>query len=187
MKQKKIKKLADKLHITLDEENRAILTLKVTDNTNFLSPFYFEKPVISNDVAEYLKLNKRLLLWKIGLTIHIKSNVITDKEKELYAKAIKEYFKTSIIYDTRKKKTNYILSTILFLIGILVFAFMFLLDYLFADSLGLWKEVIDVIAWVFIWEAIDIAFIERLEHSNQVKMANNIIESKIVFSKLDDN
>ena len=48
-------------------------------------------------------------------------------------------------------------------------------------------EVIDVIAWVFIWEAIDIAFIERLEHSNQVKMANNIIESKIVFSKLDDN
>ena len=105
MKQKKIKKLADKLHITLDEENRAILTLKVTDNTNFLSPFYFEKPVISNDVAEYLKLNKRLLLWKIGLTIHIKSNVITDKEKELYAMQRHKIFKFGCI-SVRKRTFN---------------------------------------------------------------------------------
>ena len=71
----------------------------------------------------------------------------------------------------------------MFIIGILVFSLMFILDASFPNKLGLWKEVIDVIAWVFIWEAVDIAVIEKLEKSNETKIAKNITESKIIFEK----
>ena len=81
-------------------------------------------------------------------------------------------------------KRNYILALIMFIIGVLVFSLMFILDHFFANSLGLWKEVIDVVAWVFIWESVDIAFIEKIENSNLIKISNNIINSKIIFSKM---
>ena len=71
----------------------------------------------------------------------------------------------------------------MFVIGILVFSLMFILDASFPNKLGLWKEVIDVIAWVFIWEAVDVAVIEKLEKSNETKIAKNITESKIIFEK----
>lgn len=184
MKQERIEKIAKKLKINLDDENRAILNLKITDDSNFLSPYYYDKPIISNDVASFINLNKAILLWKYGLTINIISNVIDKDEEETYKNAIKHYYETDLIHNKRTMKRNYILALIMFIIGILVFSLMFILDHFFANSLGLWKEVIDVVAWVFIWESVDIAFIEKIENSNQIKISNNIINSKIIFSKM---
>ena len=97
---------------------------------------------------------------------------------------MKHYYETDLIHNKRTMKRNYILALIMFIIGVLVFSLMFILDHFFANSLGLWKEVIDVVAWVFIWESVDIAFIEKIENSNLIKISNNIINSKIIFSKM---
>ncbi len=70
----------------------------------------------------------------------------------------------------------------MFFIGVIIFALMFGLDKYF--ELGLWQEVLDVVAWVFIWEAVDIVFIEKIEHANTKRIAKNVIESKVVFKKL---
>lgn len=184
MKQERIEKIAKKLKIKLDDENRAILNLKISDDSNFLSPYYYDKPIISNDVASFINLNKAILLWKYGLTINIISDVIDKDEEETYKNAIKHFYETDLIHNKRTMKRNYMLALIMFIIGVLVFSLMFILDHFFANSLGLWKEVIDVVAWVFIWESVDIAFIEKIENSNLIKISNNIINSKIIFSKM---
>ena len=184
MEQEKINKLAKKMEIVLDENNRAVLNLKITDDSNFLSPFYYDEPIISNDVAEYITINKRILLWKYGVTINLISDVIDEKEKPIFQNAIKSYFQHSLTHQRRRQKSNYLLSIVLFIIGVLIFCLMFILDFYFSDSLGLWKEVIDVVAWVFIWESVDIAFIQKIENSVDLKIAKNIVDSNIIFNPL---
>lgn len=181
----KIEILAKRLNIPLDKENRAILNMKVSDDSNFLSPYYYDNPIISEEVNNFLFSNKNILMWKGGLTINILSNVIKKENQEVYISAIKSYYQDYVTHSKNQIKRNYILSGVLFIIGVLVFALLFILDYLFSNNLGMWNEVIDVIAWVFIWEAVDVAFIQKIEHSGDIKMAKNIMNAKIVFEELD--
>lgn len=185
MDKEKGKKLADKLRIELDEDGRAILKMKVSDDSSFLSPFYFDKPILSNEAADYLLSHKMILLWRGGVHIKLISDAITEGEEPVYRQAIKGYFEESALRGKRTMRRNYVLSALLFLIGLLVFALMFILDHFLGDGLGMWSEVIDVIAWVFIWEAVDIAFIEKLENSYNVKMAHNLIDSRVSFEPLE--
>lgn len=187
MDKEKGKKLADKLHIELDEDGRAILKMKVSDDSSFLSPFYFDKPILSNEAADYLLSHKMILLWRGGVHIKLISDVISQGEEMVYRQAIKGYFEESALRGKRTMRRNYVLSALLFLIGLLVFALMFILDHFLGDGLGMWSEVIDVIAWVFIWEAVDIAFIEKLENSYNVKMAHNLIDCRVSFEPLGGN
>lgn len=184
MKQDRTKKLAQKLQINLDEEGRSILNMKVSDESSFLSPFYFDRPLLSDDAASYLTSHKAILLWKKGVHINIISDSISKEEEPVYREAIKGYFTQEAIRYERSQRRNYILSVILFLIGVAVFSLMFTLDHFLGDKLGMWSEVIDVVAWVFIWEAVDVAFIEKLENSYNVRMAHNLINSRIEFRKL---
>lgn len=181
MKKKNIEKLSKKLNISLDNEDRAILNIKISDDSNFLSPFYFENPLISDDVAGFIVRNKRVLLWKYGISIHLYCDSIQEEKKQIYENAIKTYFSDLLIYGKRKQKRNYFLAIILFFIGVLIFSLLFILDFLIGDSLGMWSEVIDVIAWVFIWEAVDITIIESLENKSDVVIAKNIVNSKVKF------
>lgn len=185
MDEKKAEKLAKRLNIELDDENRAILKMKVADDSSFLSPFYFDKPILSNEAADYLLSHKMILLWRSGVHIKLISDVISKEEEPIYSSAIKGYFEESALRGKRTMKRNYVLSALLFLIGLMVFALMFILDHFLGDGLGMWSEVIDVIAWVFIWEAVDIAFIEKLENSYNVKMAHNLIDSRVSFEPLE--
>ena len=77
-----------------------------------------------------------------------------------------------------------ILSSILFLLGILTLVLMFVLDFLTGSNLGLWKEVIDIVAWVFIWESVDLFIIQRLENNAKYRMFKNVINADIVFTPL---
>ncbi len=187
MKQKRKDYLVKKLNLNLDEENRAILNIKINDDSNFLSSFYYDKPIISDELGDSILKHRTILLWKDGVSIHLISNNISDDKKEIYPDAIRSYFEQLLISGKRRQKRNYVLSIILFLIGVLIFSLLFILDFLIGDSLGMWSEVIDVIAWVFIWEAVDISIIERLENTSNVIIAENLVNSKIVFINEDIN
>lgn len=79
-----------------------------------------------------------------------------------------------------------ILSLILFLLGVTSLVILFLFSMLLDDNFSIWKEVIDIIAWVFIWESVDLFIIQRLENFYTYRMAKNVTTSKIVFKKLSD-
>ena len=82
MKQKRKDYLVKKLNLKLDEENRAILNIKISDDSNFLSPFYYDKPIISDELGDFILKHRSILLWKDGVSIHLISNNISDDKKE---------------------------------------------------------------------------------------------------------
>lgn len=186
MNDKKIKHLANKRHIVLDEENRAILKMKVSDDSSFLSTYYFDEPIISNEVKDYLLSYKVRLAWKKGVKIEIISNVIDETEQKVYDSAIRNAFFKELEIIKRKNKIAAILSFIMFLLGTTFLILLFILNNILGNSFGIWKEIIDIIAWVFIWESVDLFAIDRLENFYAHRMAKNVTTAKIVFKKLDD-
>ena len=143
-----------------------IINMKVSDDTDFLSVFSEnDTPVISREVAEFIEDSTPELRKKETLTLKIKSNCIDENEKELYRHAIKEYYTERYIAGKRELMRDYIIAGILAVVGILVLVLAIFLEY----HSTIWSEVVDIIAWVFIWESVYLAFLEtrKLKYNNR--------------------
>lgn len=141
------------------EKHCQTIRMNVSDDSNFLSVFSEnDTPVISHDVAEFIETSTHSVRPSNRLTLKIKSNCIDQNEKTLYRRAIKEYYTEKYAAVNRELKKNHLIAFVLGLLGVLVLAEAIVLDYFYESAI--WAEVIDIVAWVFLWEAVDIAFLE---------------------------
>ena len=140
-----------------DDEGRIVINMTVKDDSDFLSVFsQSDTPVIGSEVAEFLENSTSSILPKEQLTLRIHSDCIDEAEKELYREGIREYYSEKSIANERELKRNNVVSLLLLIAGVLVLALQLILEYSFNSVI--WAEVIDIAAWVFLWEAADIRF-----------------------------
>lgn len=143
-----------------NEHKQSEIILNVINDDNFLSPYSPTlKPIISNDVAEFIENWANEFHPNSELSLRIISNCIDDNEKKIYNEAIRNYFKLKLKELHRTLKMKRLIGIIFSIIGILVLAFMYICDR-FAIK-AIWIECINIFAWVFVWEAVDTLFIER--------------------------
>lgn len=139
-----------------DADGRAVIHMTVNDDDEFLSVFSAnDTPVISEDVAEFLENSTASLLPRQPLTLRIHSGCIDEKEQELYGKSIKEYYAGKYISQKWQLRKNAFIVGTLTLLGILILAIAVFLEYRFESVI--WAEVLDIAAWVLLWEAVDIS------------------------------
>lgn len=139
-----------------DKDGRIILNMTVKDDTNFLSDFSIgDSPVINSKVADFIEKSTYAILPDEPLLLNIYSDCIDDKEKEEYTRAIKEYYTEHYLSNKRELKRNRVLAIILALLGTLILASAFIIEHFTASVF--WTEVVDIIAWAILWEAIDIS------------------------------
>ena len=67
--------------------------------------------------------------------------------------------------------------------GILVLSLAIALQYL--TDYQVWSEVIDIVAWVFLWEAVDISAFENRSLRNKYRRYQAFLNMKIVFIDID--
>lgn len=140
-----------------DNEGRFIINMNVKDDSSFLSIFSKnENPIISEEVANFIENSSLSIPLKQPITLRIQSNCIDDNEKETYKKAIKEYYTQKYIANEQEVKRNRLIVIGLTILGIIVLAFEIFFEYTFNNII--WSEVIDIFAWVLLWEAVDIGF-----------------------------
>lgn len=145
-----------------DADGRVIIRMTVKDDTDFLSVFSAgDAPVISSEVAEFLEACTHSVLPKEPLTLKIHSDCIDDNEKEEYRQAIREHYTERYIANNRELKRNALIALLLALTGILILASAFLIEY--RTGSAFWTEVVDIAAWVFLWEAVDISVFRSRE------------------------
>lgn len=162
----KVKKRPIYEDIEYDDDGRAIINMTVRDDSNFLSAFSVNHtPVISDDVAVFIETATVPLLPKTKITLRIHSDCIDENEKKIYSAAISDYYRRHFTANRREIRRNAFLSLFLALSGIAVLFSIFLFADIIGD--GVWNEVIDIIAWVFLWEAADLHFLES--HSLRTK------------------
>ena len=91
----------------------------------------------------------------------------------------------------KSSRKNWLVSTIMILIGIILLSFMIIgnSNSLFGEGVKaeIISEIIDISAWVFIWEAVTLLF---LEHSDQELFAlriKNRVNSIVLYKKGEEN
>ncbi len=141
-----------------DEEGRILISMNVKDDTGFLSEFSESStPVISSQVAEFIENSTSFIAPGEPLTLRICSDCIDAQEKELYQSAIREYYLQKYLTNQQEIKRNRLLALLLGVVGVLVLAAELIYDFCVGNAM--WTEVIDIVAWVLLWEATDISLL----------------------------
>jgi len=189
IKQRKLRKEIDQLKTTKlfqrDEKGRVLITMLVKDDSHFLSEFSkTETPIISDAVADFLEDSTHSLLPNEKYVLTIESNCIDETEKILYERAIKEYYTERYVVSERELKRNRIIAGALSLSGMAVLGVSILLDVYFNHLL--WSEMINIVAWVLLWEAVDIIVFQ----SRSLKMKRlkylAFISMELQYQQLDE-
>lgn len=170
--------------IESNEENKCVIRMHVTDDGNFLSPFSVEGyPVIGGETAEFLNHNYKRHLTDNNLRLVIASDVIDENEQIVYADAIRNYYQTEYRETKRDLHKKFIQSVIMTLIAAIVFAVAITLGA--ATNTGdVILSMLDVLAWVFMWEAVDIFFLQRPILKKQQRKNTEFINAEIIFTEI---
>ena len=113
------------------------------------------------------------------LALHIKSACVDETKQQIYKDAIKEYYTEKFYANERELKIQNRIALLLAILGIIVLACSIFLQYRF-DSI-IWSEVIDIVAWVLLWEAVDIKFFKTRELALKRKRYNAFISMEILY------
>lgn len=163
-----------------DGDGRIIVTMTVKNDNDFLSVFSeSDTPIISTAVADFIEGCTQSIRPKEQLTLQVRSNCIDDQEKTIYEKAIREYYIERYISNERELTRSNRVAFVLAIIGILLLVLAVLLNHILIGVV--WAEVVDIVAWVFLWEAVDIrAFGNRAMKQKRVRYLS-YISMKIEF------
>ena len=148
--------------LPLDEEGRVIIPMTVKDDGDFLSVYSEgQTPVIASEVAEFIESRTETLPPKTPLALHIHSTCIDGEEKELYRRAIREYYEEKSVANDRRLLRNRLIATVLAVAGVGVLALAIALSE--AEMNPVLAGVIDIVAWVLLWEATDVSLFRNHE------------------------
>lgn len=143
-----------------DGEGREIIDMRVSCDDDFLSPYSVgDKPYISGGLAEFLDEAVKPLEVKRGLHIKIKGETIDETEKPVYREALKNYYRGRIAEVNAKLRRNLIASIVMLLIAVVILSVYVTMEVLGYNYVVL--ELVDIVAWVFMWEAVDQFVFER--------------------------
>ena len=175
--QKEIKALSHRFEY--DEEGRAVIHMTVQDDSDFLSVYSeHTTPVISAEVAEFLENSTHSLRPRHPLTLRIHSDCIDEGEAETYKDAIREYYGQKYLAGKRERRFHFWTVLILALAGVLTLMLAFLVDH------DIWSEVIDIAAWVFLWEAVDVGVFKSRENDIMRRRYLSFLSMKIEYLPL---
>lgn len=178
-----MKKKTDNWDFPKDENDRFILDMTIIDSSSFISPYCGNSPVIGSEVAAYLDNAIQNIPAKYDVSLHIKCHSISEDEQRIYRNAINNYYHNIVQQAIRNLFRNSIVSLIMALFGIAVIAIMLILT---ARGLNeVWDIVLEVIGWVFIWEAVDKFCFERYKLKHELRRAYQLKNADIKFINLD--
>lgn len=143
-----------------DEEGRVIIEMTVLKDEAFLSDFSAGKRLsISSEMAEFLRERAEDFLPKEPICLKIYSDCIDEDEQISYSKALREYYVRQYSQTKRDLRRNSMISAVMAAIGMAVIAVVLIFSFL--DMFPIITEVLDIFAWVFLWEAVDLFFLQR--------------------------
>lgn len=169
-----------------DERQRAIVDLRVIDDSDFLSPYSTGKHnVISADVSDFIEHSMQGIHPDEEIHIRIHSDVISDDEKTEYTQAIRNHYADKYRDSCFEKKQLQRTAVIMTIIAVVSLSFMIGLDISGLRS-AVFTEIVDIFAWVFMWEAVDIFFLQCTMLSFKQKRYLRLADSEIEYLTLDE-
>ncbi len=171
-----------------DENGNRIIRLNVVDDDYFLSPLSVDGvPCISDETAHYLEfyLKNMSIDSDEKLRFVITGKNLNERERNLYAKAIRNYYKEEFLDVQEDMEDNTFYSVIMGIVGL---GLLFTSVFVFTSEKAPWLFVLlDLIGWVLGWEAIDLIFVRRPQMRKLQLQNLKILEADISFQTSDED
>lgn len=167
------------------ESGDRLIRLHVNDVDYFLSPLSVDGvPCISDDTAFLLNYYLKNMSADSDekLFFEITGNSLSPGEKELYTKAIKNYYREEFLDIQEQMKQNRKKSLLMTVLGILLIALRIAVPLFFSLRLD-YFEPINVVAWVFLWEAVELLIFKRPKLREMQIRNLKILEANIQFKE----
>ena len=149
-------------HLERDAEGRVVIDMTVENDDGFLSAFSeSDTPIVDSEVAEFIEDSAEPIKPREPLTLRIHSKCIDEHEQTVYREAIKEYYSQRYVAVARELRRNRWIALALALAGVLTLAWGLYFEHHIGNAIG--SEVIDIVAWVLLWEATDISLFGNRE------------------------
>lgn len=178
----KFKKEKDKImhDLKTDPEGRALFNIAIKDKNEVLSPYYYDdKEVINTEFAGMLDNIVSAVPLKQNVHLSLHCNNIKDDDKERYSKAIKNYYQNKMFDSLMRLKANRNMIILTIILAVISLTGLFLVNYFHAPWVLI--EVVDIVAWVFVWETVDLAVFQRRLIRYEYRRARNLYKSKITY------
>jgi len=151
----------------VDEENRIVrivLHYETAEDLLEKDVSTFERPQIKYEILERMSDLVRTVpeTYRSDISLEIKDYQGYDSEKLM--EAMKDSIEFARYKSDKEIKRNWVIASLFTLVGLvilLVAAFLSSSSFSWTDSTNgaIFKEILDIAAWVFIWEAVTILFI----------------------------
>ena len=173
--------MQDKVYVD-GSEGDAIINVKVTDKHQVFSNYNYESDEkLNNDLGEFIYDKARFVSPNKDIRIKIFSTQeIGQSEVE---EAIKNHYKKDYVEAKNKMRRNLIFSIIMLTIGLLAFASLLVMHEV---AYNIYLEIVlEIMTWVFIWEAVDSFCLRRvgLRHEPQILLNLFLAEISVVILK----
>lgn len=157
----------------------------IENESSILSPFSGKNHLISQDLADYLEERIDVRLLKEEITINLICDSIDAEEEIIYQKAIHNSYLEKYEAAKRENKKNRVISLSMLFIGSVILTIGLILGQHSRNSVLL--EIYDIVAWVFIWEAVDLMFFRNGLLRVNSKKYKALANSTIIYSKTSEN
>ncbi|MGN1227936.1 MAG: hypothetical protein ACI4TX_04760 [Christensenellales bacterium] len=169
-------KQAEKYEI--DNSGNAIIYSNIS--TDFLCPYAISgQERISSEFSSFLEVNAKQVPLKYNLHLRLKqSQALSEDEKDRVKFAIKNDFAEKIVSIKTALKSSMTYSIIMMVLGILMI-FVIVLNN--AYGVGILKEILTIVDWVFIWNAVDTYFFKYVGQKANLRNYERLLASTIEF------
>lgn len=168
-----------------DEDGRIVYKIRVRNDDEFLSPYSKgERCVISEDAAVFIERGLEPVSYDEQLSLKISSDVITDEEEKEYTKAIHDYYADRYESSRLEKRKLTLIAAVMAVVGVIALSVMIALEV--AEYNAVFTEVIDIFAWVFMWEAVDVLFLQCTLLRFKQKRYLALSDAKIEYLKINE-
>ena len=159
----KLKKVRDRIrNDEFDEDNkgRSVIKINVDDADCILAKYNDDgQEIISSDMADFVNNLVKSVPIEKDIVLDIKCGNYTESKEKRYKKAIVNYYVNEFADKDAKIKNNTKVSILLFVVGVLGFVGLYLLRLF--DAYWLIQDIVEVTSWVFLWETVDVFFLNR--------------------------
>jgi hypothetical protein len=169
-----------------DAEGRVIVDLRVINDESFLSPYSTEgHNIISEELSDFIEHSLAPVPSDKPIHFRIFSDVITEDEQKEYRRAIHSHYADKYRYTCMQKKNLHKLALIMAFIAVCALGFMIGIDIV-GKRTEIFTEIVDIFAWVFMWEAVNIFFLECTMLSFKQRRYLRLYESVIEYLPLKE-
>ena len=160
---KKVKAIREKIakdDFDEDKKGRSVIKINVSDEDSILSKYNDDgQEIIGADMADFINNLVKSVPKEKEIVLDVKCNNYTEDKAKRYKNAIVNYYINEFADKDAKLKNNLLISIILFTVGVLGFAALYLLKVI--DAYWLIQDIVEVASWVFLWETVDVFFLNR--------------------------